>query len=202
VVLVFCIANFLRGEFVVTPHSEIVAVLPIWVLVVKADLVRPDKGGVCVPVSEDLQRAEVVSQQVKTYLDGLENATHRVVQTGNFVASIAVAAIFRKYAVEKAGPTFATVSPFARRGIEENDEIEYGAYVRQVTSHLNAQIGCDVLIAVLGREVINQLVNNRLDVRVPHPRFALKGGEACVISRDGLYREVREPPPATAAAAP
>lgn len=184
------------------PHSETAAVLPIWVLVVKADIGRPDTGGVCVPVAEDLRRAELVSQQVKSYLDSLENAAHRVVQTGNFVAAIAVAAIFRKYTVEKAGPTFATVSPFSRRGIEENNEAEYGAYVRQVTLHLNAQIGCDVLVAILNREVINQLVNNRSDVHAPHPRFALKPGEACVILRDGTYREFREPPPAIATAAP
>lgn len=172
-----------------TPHSEVAAILPIWVLVVKAD-----RDNDCKPLSEDLQRAEKVMLQVKTYLDSLENAAHRVVHVGQTRVALEVASIFRG-CTGKTDQAIRPVNAFSRKGIEENDEQEYGAFVRQVIRHFNAQIGCDVFIAILDREVINQILLNRSDVCAPHPRFALRGGEACIISRDGEYREFRWPPP-------
>lgn len=181
-----------------TPYTEFHRVTPILVLVVKAS---GDNN--CRPLSEDLARAEKVALSVRMKLDQTEDSSVRVIHSGETEVAFKVAEQFRVCIIHKPRPTVTTVSAFSTRGIDPDSD-DYHAVARQVVRHLDAQLGCDVLIAVLSRELINLVVLEKHRARGVEPptRFALKPGEVCMIFRDGLYYEVREPPPASAAAAP
>ncbi len=180
------------------PYTEVFRVTPILVLVVKAS---GDNN--CRPLSEDLARAEKVAQSVRARLDEIENSSVRVIHSGETEVAFKVAEQFRVCVIHMPRPTVTTVSAFSTKGID-SDSDDYHAVARQVLRHLNAQLGCDVLIAVLSRELINLVVLEKHRARDVKPplRLALKPGEACMILREGSYHEFREPPPATAAAVP
>lgn len=182
-----------------TPHTEFLGLTPILVLVVKAS---GDNN--CRPLSEDLARAEKIALSVRAALDQTENSTVRVIHSGQTEVAYAVAERFRVCIIHESRPTLTPASAFSTKGIEADSD-EFDAVARQVMRYLRAQIGCDVLIAVLSRELVNSVVleNCRSRNMTLSVRLALKPGEACVIFRDGSYREFREPPPAsTTASAP
>jgi hypothetical protein len=180
------------------PHTEFIAVTPILVLVVKAS---GDNN--CRPLTEDLARAERVAASVRAKLDQIKDSSVRVIHSGETEVAFKVAEQFRVCIIHKPRPTVTTVSAFSTRGIDPDSD-DFHAVARQVTRHLYAQLGCDALIAVLSRELINLVVLENYRARGVEPpmRFALKPGEACMILREGVYHEFREPPPATAATAP